>query len=415
MSRNSIENSSNEHDACISKTPSESNREDIRSRQQEKKMGFPDTLTHTLISSASAASVDPQYAIEEIRGSLAVNGESTLPALALKLQEEIRTSQANAINEREDPAAWLRESLVDQADYSDDDEQSLNLEKKPLLVQNFLEDALVQSAHVELLGSEEWIVPDSSSNPGIVPFHYSSVMSSYTELYSAEEKKDNEHLMSGVSGAIGEPFYDKEVQSSENSRLSYNEALTWRFLHEMMSTGQTLLYLGQASTLTGPQSALIKRAVTMFIEPGSVGADGRFSFSPRLVWMSLDIESSLQSRMMSSVEFMSIRSIKQGRLGGSNGSNKSHSDPCFSIVTDEGNAHGFQAGSQHSRVLLMHGVQSVIAWLCYCLVTGDAIASSILCSDERSIGSSELLTSGQELAPKRLETLNQFAHKLLDQ
>jgi hypothetical protein len=401
----------------LSTTLRESNRDEALRLRWTKTVNSPDAATKALTPVAPATYDDPNNVIEKIRDSLAVNGDSALCALAAKMQEAIPTDKARSMHDREESAATLLESLVDQVDSSEDGEHSLNLETRPLILRSFLEDALVQSAHLEILGSEEWIVPDCSSNPCYVAsFHHSSAIKCDPEIYSAEEKKDEEYIASEASDAIPASGYchDRDMQSNRSSRSPYNEEFTWSFLHEMMSTGQTLLYMGQVNALPNLRTAQKKRAVTMFIEPGSIQMDDSCSFSPRLVWMTLELESSLHSVMTSSVALTRISSIEFDCWDDSNEWKNVHSAPCFSIVTDEGEAHLFQAGSQHSRAALVYGVRNVIAWLCFSLVTGDAVTTSILCSDESSECSSESLNSALEISFKRLKTMNQFAHNLLD-
>ena len=213
-----------------------------------------------------------------------------------------------------------------------------------------------------------------------------------TPSNSAEEKKDDSECGIGLALESEQSFSkmsDRGIESL-SQQFFYDEEFTWGFLHEMMTSGLTLLQMQPPESLNSKGWA--ERTVNMVIEPGTGGDD-----SPRIQWSSIEI-GRINHVTTTSVNLFGIRSIEMIGIR--------DPSPFFSIVTSDWNVHKFQAGTPDDRDVFVNGLRNVISWFCYHLVTGDCAASLMLLHDENSRDTDALLASSYGMS--------RITHELLD-
>lgn len=368
---------------------------------------------------------DPE--VEDIRKSLAVNGDSALRMLAIQTHKRIRSKTDPEIDGNAAFDSHSREALVDNDDSSGDDELTQNQESKPLISRTLLHDAFVVSTEVDVGDVTKWIDPECE--PAFVNLCASDPlereMTALTNPKQREHRSEHEEKKEDVSQSAldsvyspsrarrlhGGSFYERKKSRGYGRRPLYDEELTWGFLHAMMSSGVTLLQV------ISPEAALERRtgiwnerAVTMVVEPGSKGSIDCRPVVPRLEWTTIEVNPTVM-RQTSSIGLLDIHSIQ---VKGDD-ELEVDSDNRFYVTTVEGNVHVFQAGSTYDRDMFVIGVRNIIAWLCFHIAAGDATAPSMLYSDgDDPVFDAKPVTPDKFPALHRLHQMNHLAHSLLD-
>jgi hypothetical protein len=371
---------------------------------------------------------DPDTMVQDIRKSLAVNGESALRILSIQLHEHSGSKTGPVLDENAVFTSPSRKALVDYDDASGDDELTQNQESKPLISRTLLGDTFLLSAAIDDGDVAKWIEPECEPAFGnlCVPEPVEQVMTTFTDpkqrehRSAGEEKKDDEnpstldsvHFPTRVTRLSGGSFYESTKNASGyGKRPLYDEELTWGFLHGMMSSGVTLLQLRLPEAAVGNRNRISnERAVTMVVEPGSNGSIGRAHVVPRLQWTTIEVNPTAM-RQTSSIGLLDIRSIEV------NGDDELEVDShnCFYVATRAGSVHVFQAGSTYDRDMFVIGIRNVIAWLCFHLAAGDVTAPSMLYSDGGDLVFDAEANSPDKFAAfHRLRQMNHLAHSLLD-
>lgn len=208
-------------------------------------------------------------------------------------------------------------------------------------------------------------------------------------------------------------FYDKVCQRREARELKrpyYNEEFTLEFLHLMMVDGITVLSLQPPNTPENPTNDWKGRTVTMVIEPGTTGDDQ--NVQPKLEWTTAAGGQQFEV-LTTSVSLLGILSINS-RIDEEKEDDDDVAELCFfTITTNTGDVHVFEANSTGDRDRIVNGLRNVIARLSFHLIAGDATASAELyCDDalpEGGTNPAELPT----LAKPHM-VMNRLSHALLD-
>jgi hypothetical protein len=374
---------------------------------------------------------DPDTVVEDIRKSLAVNGDTALRILSLQLHKSTRSKTGPILDGNAAFTSFSREALVDNDDASADDELTQNQKSRPLIARTHLDDAFVFSANVDVGDVTEWIEPEcehtfdntcasetveQEATALVNPKQRDHRLAGKEKRSSGEEKKDDENrpaldsvpFSTPMTKVGGGSFYETTKKAvGYGKRPLYDEELTWGFLHGMMSSGVTLLHLKSTQAAFESKSgAWGERAVTMVVEPGS----RRTPSVPRLEWTTIEVNP-MTLHQTSSIGLLDIHSI---RVTGDDGS-EVNSENTFYVATREVGVHVFQAGSSYDRDMFVIGVQNLVAWLCFHLATGDVTASTMLYSDSGDpVFDTKAKAAGKHPVPHRLRQMNHLTHLLLD-
>lgn len=202
------------------------------------------------------------------------------------------------------------------------------------------------------------------------------------------------------------------AQSSkpENRRPYFNEKFAKLFLQKLMTKGIRVLHL-QPPGVSGNDSFDWKgRTVSLMIEPGMPGSDS--AIQPKLEW------STLAGGQNFEVDTSSLALLRILSISGSAQEMKEEGDDdrelCFfTVTTDTGDVHIFEASSPGERDQIVNGLKNVIARLAFHVIAGDTTASSELYNEDAKSKSHNAPVGDLPSLASPHQNMNRIAHTLL--
>jgi len=212
---------------------------------------------------------------------------------------------------------------------------------------------------------------------------------------------------------VADLFYDRichPMMSREKHRPFYDEEFTLDFLRQMMTQGVTLLHLQPPASPNNPTLDWNGRSVSMMIESGTTGDNQ--DIQPKLEWTTIAGGQTFEVST-TSVSLLSILSINSKASEEEKEEYDSDEVCFFTVTTNKGDVHIFEANSVSERDRIVNGLRNVIARLSYHLISGDVTAASELYKDdalpEKGANPAELPTLA-----KPQQAMNRLSHALLD-
>jgi len=211
-----------------------------------------------------------------------------------------------------------------------------------------------------------------------------------------------------VSDLFYDPVCSPDFSGSEKlqpGRPYFNEDFAKQFLQTLMTKGISVLYLQPPATVGNDSLDWKGRTVSLMIEPGISGNET--AIQPKLEWTTLagGRNFEVETASLALLRILSISSSAEAmREDGDN-----DQDLCFFTVTsDIGDVHIFEASTPEERDLIVNGLKNVIARLTFHLIAGDTTASSELYGESKSDTTGELPSLANST-----QTMNRIAHTLL--
>jgi hypothetical protein len=216
--------------------------------------------------------------------------------------------------------------------------------------------------------------------------------------------------------SVANLFYDTATacnptakKNKPKSRRPYfDEAFAKQFLQKLMTKGVNVLYLQPPGALENDSLDWKGRTVTLMIEPGVAGSES--AIQPKLEW------TTLAGGQKFEVETASLALLRILSITGSAHEMKEEDDDdrdlCFfTITSDTGDVHIFEASSPEERDQIEYGLKNVIARLSFHLIAGDTTASSELYNANSNSKSASMGDLPGLVNPK--QAMNRLAHTLL--
>jgi hypothetical protein len=201
---------------------------------------------------------------------------------------------------------------------------------------------------------------------------------------------------------------DPQAKEPVSRRPYFNEAFAKEFLQKLLAKGINVLYL-QPPLAPGNDSPDWKgRTVTLMIEPGVAGSES--AIQPKLEWTTLagGRNFEVDTSSLALLRILSITGSAQEMME----EGDDDKDLCFFTVTsDTGDVHIFEASSPGERDQIVNGLKNVIARLTFHLIAGDTTASSELYAANADSKSASVEDQPGLVNPK--QAMNRIAHTLL--
>jgi hypothetical protein len=259
----------------------------------------------------------------------------------------------------------------------------------------------------------------------VLSYESSSIASKAVHFKKEATNKIEDYLQSGAARRLlsifnceqgtslfqsRDMFYDNICPPNESTeRPFYDEAFTLAFLYQMMADGVTVLHLQPPNSANNSsESDWNGRSVNMLIEPGSI-ANGMMTM-PKLEWTTIP-GGTIFEVQTTSMELLSVQSITRESPDSNNDDDQDVS--FFTIMSDTGNVHIFEAATQADRDRIVNGLENVIARLSFHLIAGDPTGIDELCQSllEEEKGD-DGISSFRVLGPNK--PMNLASHVLLD-
>lgn len=184
----------------------------------------------------------------------------------------------------------------------------------------------------------------------------------------------------------------------------YDTEFTLRFLREVSQIGIMLVHIRV------PQEGdeMISTLVNMSIKPGL--SRGSRLLEPKLCWKEMNSArraSEYEGSPLTSISLLGIHSIHTSLSPDSDDGTQ-----FFTITTEDGAIHAFEAPTLSERNYIVNGIKNVAAWLSYHLVMGHMASGTELVSD---LDEEEGEESGELPSLKTpIQAMNDLTHLFLD-